>query len=172
MATIFYGRDNLQEKVQQKIISLLTRTQVLNKNDNVQAVLGSTILWGINDCILALDNQLVCFKNSKGISHERYNYSDISSASLEKIGMFERICLSIGGSKNVVLDVSATQDGTKAMYEFIIGKIREVRGKEKSTTSNEVSTNADEILKYKQLLDMGAITTEEYERKKKQLLGI
>ena len=31
------------------------------------------------------------------------------------------------------------QDGTKAMYEFIIGKIREVRGKEKSTTSNEVS---------------------------------
>ena len=33
MATIFYGRDNLQEKVPQKIISLLTRTQVLNKND-------------------------------------------------------------------------------------------------------------------------------------------
>ena len=64
----------------------------------------------------------------------------------------------------------ATQDGTKAMYEFIIGKIREVRGKEKSTTSNEVSTNADEILKYKQLLDMGAITTEEYERKKEAII--
>ena len=47
MATIFYGRDNLQEKVPQKIISLLTRTQVLNKNDNVQAVLGSTIYGGL-----------------------------------------------------------------------------------------------------------------------------
>ena len=86
--------------------------------------------------------------------------------------MFERICLSIGGSKNVVFGVSLRKMVLKAMYEFIIGKIREVRGKEKSTTSNEITTNADEILKYKQLLDMGAITTEEYERKKKQLLGI
>ncbi len=31
---------------------------------------------------------------------------------------------------------------------------------------------ADEILKYKQLLDMGAITQEEYDAKKKQLLGL
>lgn len=32
-------------------------------------------------------------------------------------------------------------------------------------------SDADEIMKYKQLLDMGAITPEEYEAKKKQLLG-
>ena len=31
---------------------------------------------------------------------------------------------------------------------------------------------ADEILKFKALLDAGAITQEEYERKKKQLLGV
>ena len=31
---------------------------------------------------------------------------------------------------------------------------------------------ADEILKYKRLLDAGAITPEEYEAKKKQLLGL
>jgi hypothetical protein len=31
---------------------------------------------------------------------------------------------------------------------------------------------ADEIKKYKELLDMGAITPEEYEMKKKQLLGL
>lgn len=33
-------------------------------------------------------------------------------------------------------------------------------------------SNADEILKYKKLLDGGAITQEEYEQKKKQLLGL
>lgn len=32
-------------------------------------------------------------------------------------------------------------------------------------------SNIDEILKYKQLLDMGAITQEEFEKKKKELLG-
>ncbi len=34
------------------------------------------------------------------------------------------------------------------------------------------STSADEIRKYKMLLDSGAITQEEYEEKKKQLLGM
>jgi hypothetical protein len=34
------------------------------------------------------------------------------------------------------------------------------------------AANADELMKYKQLLDMGAITPEEYENKKKQILGI
>lgn len=34
-----------------------------------------------------------------------------------------------------------------------------------------VGSTADEILKYKNLLDMGVITQEEFETKKKQLLG-
>ncbi len=33
-------------------------------------------------------------------------------------------------------------------------------------------SNADEIKKYKELLDIGAITQEEYDAKKKQLLGL
>ena len=31
---------------------------------------------------------------------------------------------------------------------------------------------ADEIMKFKKLLDMGAITQDEYDRKKAQLLGL
>ena len=34
------------------------------------------------------------------------------------------------------------------------------------------STNADELLKYKKLLEEGAITQDEYDAKKKQLLNI
>lgn len=41
-----------------------------------------------------------------------------------------------------------------------------------STTSASASSAADEILKYKGLLDCGAITAAEFEAKKKQLLGI
>ena len=37
--------------------------------------------------------------------------------------------------------------------------------------NSEVSV-VDEIKKYKELLDMGAITQEEYEKKKKELLNI
>lgn len=34
------------------------------------------------------------------------------------------------------------------------------------------NSNVDELLKYKHLLDVGAITPDEYEQKKKQLLGL
>lgn len=37
---------------------------------------------------------------------------------------------------------------------------------------NNSSTSADDILKFKELLDAGAITEDEYEAKKKQLLGL
>lgn len=40
------------------------------------------------------------------------------------------------------------------------------------TASNGSISTADELLKWKQLLDSGAITQEEYDAKKKQLLGL
>lgn len=39
-------------------------------------------------------------------------------------------------------------------------------------TINNNSTSADELKKYKDLLDDGAITQEEFEAKKKELLGL
>lgn len=41
-----------------------------------------------------------------------------------------------------------------------------------STQNNEKSSNADELKKYKDLLDSGIITQEEFEQKKKQLLEL
>ncbi|EGT4786849.1 SHOCT domain-containing protein [Clostridioides difficile] len=37
---------------------------------------------------------------------------------------------------------------------------------------NNNNSNADEILKYKNLLDLGAITEEEFNTKKKELLNL
>lgn len=53
------------------------------------------------------------------------------------------------------------------VYEYIQAKIKEV----KSNTQNNTSS-ADEIKKYKELLDMGAITQEEFDLKKKELLKL
>lgn len=43
---------------------------------------------------------------------------------------------------------------------------------EVTTTNQSQVSNADEIMKFKNLLDMGAITQEEFEQKKKELLGL
>lgn len=58
----------------------------------------------------------------------------------------------------------------KEIYTFIDGRIRECKnGQNKQAI--QVSS-ADELKKYKELLDMGAITQEEFDAKKKQLLGL
>ena len=58
--------------------------------------------------------------------------------------------------------------------EKIMLGLSDMGGTEKSIEdgNNIEMSPADEILKYKNLLDAGAITQEEYEAKKKQLLGL
>ena len=54
--------------------------------------------------------------------------------------------------------------------EFIKGKIRESR----NPTQTVINANspADELKKFKDLLDNGVISQEEFDQKKKQLLGL
>lgn len=58
-----------------------------------------------------------------------------------------------------------------SVYNYLHNALNEARNMEDYHDIKQNSC-ADEIMKYKQLLDMGAITKEEYESKKKQLLGI
>lgn len=50
-------------------------------------------------------------------------------------------------------------------------EIRVLLHKNNMVSNNEIISAADEIKKYKELLDIGAITEEEYAKKKKELLG-
>lgn len=59
-----------------------------------------------------------------------------------------------------------------AAYFIVVFKVKEIRfGAQKATKGSEVSA-ADELVKYKKLLDDGVITQEEYDIKKKELLGL
>lgn len=56
---------------------------------------------------------------------------------------------------------------SEKIYNIIMKKIEEYKG---ISNSNCNISSADEILKYKKLLDQGIITQEEFERKKNKLL--
>ncbi len=65
-----------------------------------------------------------------------------------------------------------TEDDIKPVLKYIKHRIDVIKqAKIKQLTVPAISP-ADEILKYKNLLDIGAITSEEYETKKKQLLNL
>ena len=62
------------------------------------------------------------------------------------------------------------QETMPPVYDYIQAKIREY--KTNRNTVESVISQADEIKKFKELLDNGIITQEEFEAKKKQLLGL
>ena len=64
----------------------------------------------------------------------------------------------------------------KETYDYIHDKMSEFKhfagNNQTRVTSGTSFSTADEILKYKNLLDMGAITKEEFNAKKKELLNL
>lgn len=75
---------------------------------------------------------------------------------------------------------AATSSGTvkfwfltnqKEVYQALSNLLKERQG-HTIVASNNQTTNADELKKYKELLDDGVISQEEFDAKKKQLLGV
>ena len=68
-------------------------------------------------------------------------------------------------------DISTTtNEQMREVRDYIQGQIRAIKNGNNAPQATTFSA-ADELKKYKELLDMGAITQEEFEAKKKQLLG-
>lgn len=55
-------------------------------------------------------------------------------------------------------------------FQIVVDQVEQEKGVTKESTSG--TSSADEIKKFKELLDMGAITQEEFNDKKKELLGL
>ncbi len=67
-----------------------------------------------------------------------------------------------------------THKNCKVLGDRIISLLTVISDSQKASVaaSAPVASSADELMKYKRLLDAGAITQEEYEAKKKQLLSL
>ena len=84
----------------------------------------------------------------------------------------------LGGFVNLIICVLAVVAlGGRVMAERgLFGSVAKKNDLNNTPVNNSipqpVNTDADEIKKYKELLDQGAITQEEYDAKKKQILGL
>lgn len=111
-------------------------------------------------------------------------YNNITSVQLKKAGVLAGyIQFSIhGGRENIGGLLGATQDENtitinmtknieaERIVTYINKKLAEIR--EGGSKPTQVISQADEIKKFKELLDMGVITEEEFNAKKKQILGL
>lgn len=79
---------------------------------------------------------------------------------------------SASGDENTITINSGTEVLAEKVVEYINQKLRECKAAKNGGTVIQQASAADEIKKYKELLDMGVITQEEFDAKKKQLLGL
>ena len=122
---------------------------------------------------------LYCSKMSISVSNKRvYGKSafgkrvDLPIDSISAVGAGALKGLSVGTSagKITFIGMDKRDDVHKEINKLLIGR---QQGKtEKNEEKDAKSSNADELKKYKELLDSGIITQEEFDAKKKQLLGL
>ncbi len=67
---------------------------------------------------------------------------------------------------------SVSDNEITTVVDFIKARVEEVKVGKKTAPSPEIVSPIEEIKKYKELLDLGIITQEEFDAKKKQLLGL
>lgn len=145
------------------------------------------------DSVILYDDRLVISHRgvlnmlSMGIQGDKtIYYSEITAVQFKKASAFLNgfVQFSIkGGRENVSGLSGATSDENsiiisgnsqnveaEKVFEFVNKKIAETRNQNNNVTVQ--SSGADELAKFKKLLDDGVISQDEFDAKKKQILGL
>ncbi|WP_049394605.1 PH domain-containing protein [Staphylococcus haemolyticus] len=130
-----------------------------------------------NGVLAATEERIIfCAKRLSGYDSEIFHYNKISTFELSKKIMGNIVTFYSSGNK-----VSIKWINDDELDDFIEYVNRKIDGKEKGTqnvlesehnTSNDDLESFKKIKMLKELLDIGAITQDEFETKKKQLLNL
>ncbi len=112
---------------------------------------------------------------------EEFEFNALSNTSLETIPVGEINSVNCRGNGMTgghleIHTITKTYDILISYKKEIMQKIQNTFEQAKSNTNTNVSqsvfSSADEIVKFKHLLEQGIITQEEFDKKKQQLLGL
>lgn len=120
-----------------------------------------------NGVFIATKSRIVFFgKRLTGYDLESFPYSNISSIEMGKNLMGHHISFFASGNKIKMKWINAGD------IDSFISLVKSNIGSKSGMENRQLSCPADEIKKYAELRDQGIITEEEFNAKKKQLLGI
>ncbi|MGN7297147.1 PH domain-containing protein [Ferdinandcohnia sp. SAFN-114] len=122
----------------------------------------------------AITNKRILFgqKSFAGEKFKAVNHEKINDISFEKGMIFGILTIDTPQEKfNIALDSASASSINNSIHE-VLDKLKTSNAQNSSPQQTANTSTADEILKFKGLLDSGVITEEEFESKKKQLLGL
>ena len=120
--------------------------------------------------IISTSNSLIGRLDSKNNKDLEINLNEITSIDCKNASLFSNgyIKLYVNGKASIQTTIMFfPKTGVYQEAMSFVTRLEEMKRAKKTNTSS-----ADELKKYKELLDMGAITPEEYDKKKKQLLNL
>lgn len=163
---MYYANKAQFDKKAKKILKIALRYKVIKNEAEVETILCSNVMSDTSNCALATNDAIILGRRKMGVLFfaDVYKFSTVSSIAYQKTDL----SIVIGGGETIKIDIAANP----ADYdEFVSYVLEQIKPQEKVVQTNSTSV-ADEIKKFKELLDMGAITEDEYNAKKKELLGL
>lgn len=144
------------------------RTMLL-ENEEVLAI-ASGIIEG-NTWLITCTTRRIIFVDCGmiyGVKHAEVLLDKINAVSFKNGIVLGEIHIEDGANNRIITNVS--KNSTKPFVEAVHKAIDMERKSGQKQANNYSISKADEILKFKQLLDAGIITQEEFEQQKRQLL--
>lgn len=142
----------------------------LLKEDEEVLAIASGFMDG-NTWLIACTSRRIIFVDCGmiyGVKHSEVMIEKVNAVSFKNGLMFGEIHIEDGASTRIIRNVEKCS--TKPFVDAVHNAM-DLSKKENSVVTQNTSSNADELLKFKQLLDMGAIAQDEFEQQKRKLLG-
>ncbi len=120
--------------------------------------------WRISKCNLIVSDKFVKGQTFTGT---KIDLPIDAISGIIEVKWLNGIKILTTSKKIVFISMKNATEVSKTISDFIATNVNEEKG-----IADSNNTNADELKKFKELLDMGVITKEEFDQKKKQLLGL
>ena len=189
--------DNYSKEKIDKILECVTQRMDIcgNKNDETfryksiecYIIEEHSVLFSMNQeekyekvTVRIMDDYLSIDKFSRIMNVDRGSkkilYRDITSIDYDRNRGPDNIELTISGSSKIILLTYGNEFAFKKFYDDLFNKFQEVKLNKNTDTDTatviQETSSADELLKWHNLYEQGIISEEEFNMKKKELLGL
>lgn len=167
-----YKPNQLNDKQPQSVLSRLKKMKISQPDRAIELLVGKISFGVLSDCIVCMDTKIMFLEAVQHVAprDKVFYYASVTGASSNNKPIDERLLIHIGGNKTETIDIRMSSELMRELISYINSKIDQ-RARQSSNASL-VSSAADEIAKYHSLMEQGIISEEEFNAKKKELLGI
>lgn len=132
----------------------------------------STLLTGLAfGTSVTQGEKTIYFKDAIGVQYKPSSIADGYIQIETAAGGVSSSSSQYGGENSIQFSGKERNEEAEIIVNFIRAKIEEIKNAPAGGVVQQLSA-ADELKKFKELLDMGIISQEEFDAKKKQLLGL